>query len=238
MIAPTPTDELPVLALEAARLAIEPGGAGTRPISLRLARGELTMIEPGDAMHSAEFADSCVGLIEPLAGEVRFLGVDWTKIGADAATLLRGRIGRLVSAGAWLPGLDMVENVLLPQLHHTRRPLIDLRDEAARLARQFGLPGLPAVRPGELAPGELQRAGLVRAFLGRPRLIVLERATEGIYPEILQPLINAIRDLRERGGAVLWLTLDPRVWSDTTIPADARHRLIGGRLTGAATAAS
>ena len=234
MNAPTPTDELPVLALEAARLAIEPGGAATRPITLRLARGELAMIEPGDAVRGAEFADSCVGLIEPLAGQVRFLGVDWTQVGADAATLLRGRIGRLVSAGAWLPGLDMVENVLLPQLHHTRRPLVELRDEAARLARHFGLPGLPSARPGDLAPGELQRAGLVRAFLGRPRLVVLERATEGIYPEVLQPLINAIRDLRERGGAVLWLTLDPRVWSDATIPADARHRLLGGRLTGAA----
>src|SRR5262245_54788906 len=162
--------------------------------------GDFAMVEPGDVARAAEFADACVGLAEPVAGRVRFLGVDWAELGVEAAAALRSRIGRLVAAGAWIPGLDMTENVLLPQLHNTRRPLAELRAEAARLAAQFGLPGLPAMRPAELPPGDLQRAGLVRAFLGRPRLVILERATEGVYPEILGPLINAIREARMRGA--------------------------------------
>src|SRR5262245_65860554 len=109
--------------------------------------GDFVMIEPGDAARAAEFADACVGLAEPAEGSVRFVGVDWAELGVEAAAALRSRIGRLVAAaGAWIPGLDMTDNVLLPQLHNTRRPLPELLVEAARLATQFGLPGLPAAR--------------------------------------------------------------------------------------------
>jgi len=230
----SPNGDLPILRLEEARVPIESGAAATRPINLSLAAGDFVLIEPGDLARGAEFADTCVGLAAPVTGQVRFLGVDWTQLGAEAAAALRGQIGRLVAAsGAWVQSLDMVENVLLPQLHNPRRPLGELRADAARLATRFGLPGLPATRPAQLPPGDLQRAGLVRAFLGRPRLVILERATEGVYPEILDPLVNTIRDARARGAAVLWLTHDARVWTDPGLPTSARHRLLGGRLVSA-----
>jgi phospholipid/cholesterol/gamma-HCH transport system ATP-binding protein len=39
--------------------------------------------------------------------------------------------------------MTLLDKVLLPQLHHTRRPYAESRAEAARLASWFGLPGLP-----------------------------------------------------------------------------------------------
>jgi phospholipid/cholesterol/gamma-HCH transport system ATP-binding protein len=231
---PRPPVAPAVLRLKAARLPIEPGGAPSRPIDLRIRGGELALVHPGDASRAAEFADACVGLAPPAAGRVSFLGTDWARLGAEAAATLRGRVGRLVgAAGAWIPGLSVAENVLLPQLHHTERPLAELRQEAARLAIRFGLPGLPAGSSADAAPADLQRAGLVRAFLGRPRLVILERAAEGVWPEIVEPLVNAIRGARERGAAVLWLTLDPAVWTDPSLPAGARYRLTGDGLAAA-----
>ena len=38
---------------------------------------------------------------------------------------------------------------------------------------------------------DLQRAACVRAFLGTPDLVLLERPDEGVYPDIMPPLINA-----------------------------------------------
>ncbi len=222
---------VPVLRLKAAQLPIEAGGGVTRPIGFRLRPGELAVVDAGDAARAAAFADACVGLVPPNSGRVRFLGADWSRVGGETAAALRGRIGRLVgSDGAWIAALDMIENVLLPQLHHTTRPLGELRDEAARLARRFGLPGLPTGRPQDLSATDLQRAGCVRAFLGGPRLVILERASEGIYPDILEPLVNAIRAARDRGAAVLWLSVDPRIWTDASLPATARYRFTGGGL--------
>jgi hypothetical protein len=59
---------------------------------------------------------------------------------------------------------------------------------------------------------------------------LLEEPTFGVYPEILPPLINAIRHARERGAAVIWLTLEDQVWNDSLLPATYRFRLTAHKL--------
>jgi phospholipid/cholesterol/gamma-HCH transport system ATP-binding protein len=226
-----------ILSLVNARLVLDPGAQATRALTLDVMPRDLVLIDPGDVDRAARFADACVGLAAPESGAVRFMGQDWRDASPDGGNAMRGRIGRLVSSGGWVPYLSVLENVLLPQLHHTERRIDLLRDDAARLARQFGLPGVPLDRPLALSPADLQRAGSVRAFLGRPRLIILERATQHVYPEIVEPLISAIRAARDRGTAVLWLSLEPRIWADPSVPATRRLRLMGGELLNMARAA-
>jgi phospholipid/cholesterol/gamma-HCH transport system ATP-binding protein len=151
------------------------------------------------------FADACCGLILPRAGEARFLGRSWGRGGPEERDALRGRIGRSFTAGAWLDYLTVADNVLLQQAHHGRRPVAALRAEAAELAVRFGLPGLPTVTPDRLNADDLQRAALVRAFLGRPRLVVLEHPTaQG--GDLLEPTMAACLEASREGAAVLWLT--------------------------------
>jgi phospholipid/cholesterol/gamma-HCH transport system ATP-binding protein len=123
-----------------------------------------------------------------------------------------------------------MENILLPQRHHTRRSVRRLLDEAGGLAQQFGLPGVPLDLPGDIPAADLQRAACVRAFLGRPALIVLEEPTAGIYLEIISALMNAVREARERGAAVIWLTQKSLIWRDPTLPVSQRYRLVAGKL--------
>ena len=116
------------------------------PISLRLLPGECTLIEASEARQLTAFADLCSGLITLHSGNVRFVGRDWSDVPHDYAAALRSRIGRVFATGGWLPFLDVETNILLPQLHHTRRGREELRREAQGLAREFGLPGLPLGR--------------------------------------------------------------------------------------------
>lgn len=219
-----------MLAFDGACLVLDPGMPPTKPLWLGLTAGDLVLVDATDGHRVAAFADAAVGLTPPAAGQVRFLGRSWSELDADAGNAMRGRIGRLVGHGGWIEYLSVRDNMLLGQLHHTNRREGLLMDDAARVSRLFGLPGIPLARPSDLNEGDLHRAGLVRAFIGRPQLILLERPTQFLYPEIMEPLINAIRSARDRGAAVLWLTLDPNVWRDASVPATRRLRLIGGEL--------
>lgn len=219
-----------ILVLDAARLLLQPDMPPTAPLTLTLTPRSLAIVDAVEAEHAAAFADAVVGLAAPTSGRVLFLGRDWSSFEPDTANAMRGRIGRLVGDGAWIDYLSVMDNILLPQLHHTTRREAPLKNDAARLSRLFGLPGIPLARPSSLSEDDLHRAALVRAFLGRPELVVLERATQRLYPEIMEPLINAIRVARDRGAAVLWLSLDPRVWGDPSLPATQRLRLLGGRF--------
>ena len=98
------------------------------------------------------------------------------------------------------------------------------------MAEQFGLPGLPSGLPDDVIRADHQRAACIRAFLGQPALILLEEPTYGVYPEILPPLINAIRKACDRGSGVIWLTLADQVWNDPLLPATRRYRLTARKL--------
>lgn len=135
----------------------------------------------------------------------------------------------------WIDHLDVATNVLLPLLHHTRESTATLLREAARLGRDFGLPGLPHGRIADCDPGDLQRVACVRAFLGRPHLVILEHPTVGV-PQLVAPLVDAIRAVRQRGAAVLWVTPSEAIWGDPALPFDRRLRLAGRLLDDTGTA--
>jgi phospholipid/cholesterol/gamma-HCH transport system ATP-binding protein len=202
----------------------------TEELNLEVCGGDLFLIRLARSEQTPTFADACAGIIQPLRGAIYFLGRNWQELRPDLANALRGRIGHVFTNANWINHLSLMENILLPQLYHTRRSAGRIRDEAGELAERFGLPGVPLGLPGDLTPADLQRAACVRAFLGRPLLILLQEPTIGMASEILSPLIQAIRDARDRGAAVIWLIRESAIWNDASIPATHRYRLVARKL--------
>jgi predicted ABC-type transport system involved in lysophospholipase L1 biosynthesis ATPase subunit len=198
---------------------------GMPPISLQLLPGELALIETNDPRRAAWFADLCCGLVRLAEGTVTFLGRDWTTMTRDHAAALRGRIGRVFAEGGWIEFADMATNVLLPQLHHTRRDGREVREEAAKLACVFGLPGLPIGSPRDLSTKDLARAACIRAFLGEPALLLLESPLHGRFADLMVPLIETLTSARQNGTAAIWLSSNDLVWSDRSIRCSHRLRL-------------
>ena len=210
-----------VLELDAARAS-----RADTALSLQLLPGELALINAPDPVRAASFADTCSGLVALEDGKVRFLGRAWEGLPHEHAAALRGRIGRIFGgAGGWIGFIDVATAILLPQLHHTRRDAVALRDDAAALAHRFGLPGLPLERPSQVAAADLARAACVRAFLGEPLLLLLESPVQAQFADLLPPLLDALASARDRGAAVVWLTRSELVWRDRSVPATQRFRL-------------
>lgn len=218
-----------LLSMKAARIPLDLRYGEYATVSLQLQAGDLVLLDPGHPAAGSELADAASGLNLPTSGDIRFLGRSWIGLTPDAANALRGRIGRLFAGGGWLEHLSVLQNMLLQQLHHTRRERELLLSEATGLCQRLGLPGLPVGRPQQHNDAELRRAGCVRAFLGRPALIILEEPI-GAAGELLTPLLNLLLSALGRGAAVVWLTSVATVLRDPTIPARSRYRLIGGRL--------
>lgn len=207
------------------------GTAGeTFTLDLVVQPGELCMLHFDDSLHEAAVSRAVSGLLEPLSGAVRFLGRDWHDLPPDLANASRGRIGVVFQDPSWIPYHSLMENILLPQLHHTHRPVDEIREEAARWALRFGLPGLPRDLPDDVSAGDRLCANLIRAFIGSPSLVVVEHQATPLPDGLLHTLVNAMRDLRERGAAVLWLTQDMALSLDETIPASQRHHFGGARF--------
>ena len=127
------------------------------------------------------------------------------------------------------------ETSALTELRALGRVLRDLPDEllhemACDFAQRFGLPGLPTLLPGQCPEPDLQRAACVRAFMGRPELVILEHPLEFADAGLLPPLVDAIQQVRRRQGSVIWFTRRRAVLEDHGIPADHRYRIAGRQL--------
>ena len=215
----------PILELMNAVPHAQSGPAARAPLSLKLVAGDFVLIECDNPAWAAGFADICCGLWPLQHGAARFFDRDWTGLSPVYAAALRGRIGRIFHDGGWIAFLDMEANILLPQLHHTRRAMPELRTAAARLALDFGLPGLPVGLPGSLSATDLARAACIRAFLGDPLLVLLEFPLQGQSEGLAVPLVDAVLAACNHGAAALWLTPGDAVWTDRSAPATARLRL-------------
>jgi phospholipid/cholesterol/gamma-HCH transport system ATP-binding protein len=220
--------------LEFQQVAVESGhlyDAALWQVSFRLRRGELALVHLEEGHLRIPLADAAQGLVEPVQGRVFFLAADWSVVSHDARLTARAKIGRVFDEPGWISELDMEENITLSQRHHTRRTESSIRDEASELARQFGLPGLPRSPPSGMRAPDLRRAACVRAFLGQPELLILERPTAGVYPAIMPALMAGVRKARERGAAVLWTTEDWEVWNDAGISPTMRCKMTGSQMS-------
>ncbi|MHB8522047.1 MAG: ATP-binding cassette domain-containing protein [Limisphaerales bacterium] len=200
---------------------------GLCDISLALDPGDLLLVRIERENERLPLADAAEGLAPPTEGSVTFLGEDWQRMSADQAAAQRGKVGRVFEDEGWISNLTVDENIVLSQRHHTQRSEEDILDEALKLARLFGLPGLPAGRPADVRRPDLRKAACIRAFLGQPALIILERPSRG---DPATPLENAVRAARQRGAAVLWTTGDPQIWNNRALCATSRAKMFGPQL--------
>jgi phospholipid/cholesterol/gamma-HCH transport system ATP-binding protein len=194
-----------ILSMQGLSLAGPRGAAAPRAFDFELGHRELAMVEFNDDSDAHYFVDVCLGLVEPAGGEVWCLGRRWVGQSYHARLAQRSRIGTLVNSQAWPGHVPVGQVVLTPRRYHTRERDDAIVDEATALGRRFGMPGLPAGGPETVRMRDLVRAACVTAFLGAPELVVIaDRTHEGIA-ELAMAMAQAVGEVQDRGGAVLWL---------------------------------
>lgn len=224
---------LPLSILKITELSIDSSPhyeTGLWDVSFELRTGDLLLLHIERENERLPLADASEGLVGPTHGSVLFLGEDWQDMSADRAAAQRGKVGRLFDDEGWIGSLEVDQNIVLAQRHHTRRSEADILEEVLKFARMFGLPGLPRGQPGSMRRWDLRKAACLRAFLGQPSFIILEQPVRGVYADLMIPLLYAVQSARQRGAAVLWTVTDPQVWNNPSIHATTRARMFGSEM--------
>ena len=223
-------NEAPVIAFEDAALELALAGLDHLELEAAMEAGALWLVEAETPAHERALIDAALGLRRPLEGRVRFRDHDWAETPFAFREALRGRCGLIAREVGLVPHASMAENILAPARYHRLAPDRDLTAEAAVAARRFGLPGLPVGGVEEESSADALRAACVRAFLGAPLFVAVESRPRPWLGELIAPLVDAMLEVCERGGAVLWSVVDDPLFDDPALPATARFRLRGRHL--------
>ena len=159
----------------------------------------------------------CGTLLRPDAGSVRVGGTDVYALTANRrARLCAERVGFVFQQFHLVPYLTVRENVL------ARTIALGVEDAPGRadaLLDRFGIGGRAGHHPAQLSTGERQRAGLARALLGSPGLVLADEPTGNLDDENGRVVLDALSEFAKAGGAVLMATHD-------SVAAEAADRSI------------
>ena len=203
---------------------------GVSGLDLALKRGEINVIILEEGRENTPLAQLAQGLLAPDSGKVLFDGEDWAEMKAGRQSVQRGRTRRVFEHYGWITNLDVMENLCLAEEHHTSRSFEEIALETKGLARRFGIDPIPDARPTRVHSMMLRKLEWVRAFVGSPDLIIMERPFYGAPRADGEALVLAAYEAARKGVAVLLLTDETR-YLDGRERADVRRfRMDGEKL--------
>jgi lipopolysaccharide export system ATP-binding protein len=163
--------------------------------------GEIVgLLGPNGAGKTTSFRMAC-GMIDPDAGTVMLGGKDVT-----SWPMFRrakdGGMGYLAQESSVFRKLSVAKNLLgVMEMLGMNRKLRNHR--ADQLMEQFGITKLRRSKAMSLSGGERRRLEIARALVSDPQIILLDEPFTGIDPVTIDSIQTIIRDLRDRGIAIL-----------------------------------
>lgn len=183
--------------------------------SFGVARGSVTgLIGPNGAGKST-LIEIVSGALRPARGSVVYEGQDVTTWGA--ARKARHGVARTFQTARVLPRLPVIENVMVAaQGQRGEEPLLAmfrhaswasqeraLRAEATELLGWLGLEHHLQTPAGSLSGGQRRLMEIARALMAKPKLLLFDEPTAGVFPETSRLIATRVREIVERGVTVL-----------------------------------
>src|ERR1700693_2928548 len=114
-----------------------------------------------------------IALIKPDAGHVWIDGEDITQLEGKELSRVRRKLGFLFQSAALFDFLTLYDNLALPLRRLTRKPQQEIDEIITRALQQVGLNADRSKKPFELSGGMRKRAGLARALVLDPQILLV-----------------------------------------------------------------
>lgn len=144
-------------------------------------------------------------------GSVQVLGQELLKAKEKKLIKVRRQIGYIFQAHNLLNSLTINQNVQMAlRLNGDKGK--DGKERVTQVLRRVGLADHEDKLPRELSGGQKQRAGIARALVNRPQIVLADEPTASLDKKSGRDVVELIQDLaREDGSAVILVTHDNRI---------------------------
>jgi len=148
------------------------------------------------------------GLIRPSGGDIRFDGQSIA--GRKAHEIAQLGISHAPEGRGIFSNLSVDENLEIGAYIRNDRAGI-ARDRARALELFPRLAERLQQRAGTLSGGEQQMLAIARAFMSRPRMMLLDEPSLGLAPQIVQTIFSIIREINSTGTTILLVEQNARM---------------------------
>ena len=169
-----------------------------RDVCLRIPAGQTTVIMGGSGCGKSVLVKHIIGLMEPDGGQIVVDGQDIAKLSGPERERVLLRMAMVFQGAALLSSLTLADNVGLGLKERRLKP----KGEIDRIVREklalVGLADSEEKMPGELSGGMRKRAGLARALVMEPEIIIYDEPTTGLDPITSDNVDAVILEMKEK----------------------------------------
>lgn len=177
-------------------------------VSFELKKGEILGLWGGSGTGKSVILRSIIGLEKPDTGRIVYEGQDITRLTERQLVAVRKKIGYVFQNGALFDSLTVEENLSYPLREHTKLSEAEIHQKVEAMLDLIDMKGANNLYPAELSGGMQKRAGLARATILEPEIILFDEPTAGLDPVNTHRLIKNIQKLKAKGSTGIFVTHD------------------------------
>jgi phospholipid/cholesterol/gamma-HCH transport system ATP-binding protein len=167
-------------------------------VSLTMPAGEISVMLGPSGTGKSVFLKCLIGLLKPENGSIVINGTDITRVREKELYEIRKLFGVLFQDGALFGSQSLFDNIAFPLREHTKKPEREIKDIVMEKMELTGLSGAEKKLPGEISGGMRKRAGLARALVLNPEILLFDEPDSGLDPVRTAYLNQLIVDLNSQ----------------------------------------
>ncbi len=172
-------------------------------VTLTLPKGEISVLLGPSGTGKSVFLKHLIGLLRPDRGHVYIEGHDVPNVSERHLYEVRKMFGVLFQDGALFGSMSIYDNVAFPLREHTKKGETEIRGIVMEKLELTGLLGAEEKLPGEISGGMRKRAGLARALVLNPEILLFDEPDSGLDPVRTAYLNQLIVDLNQQIQATM-----------------------------------
>ena len=167
-------------------------------ISCDIPKGRITLMLGPSGTGKSVFLKHIMGILKPDHGEIWIGDKNIPKLSAKDLYEVRRKFGVLFQDGALFGSMSVYDNTAFPLREHTKKRESEIRDIAMEKLEMVGLVGAETKLPGAISGGMKKRAGLARALVLDPEIVMFDEPDSGLDPVRTAFLNELILDLNRQ----------------------------------------